>query len=63
MMPHYGDEGVKWLWLADATLQTLETYELVGGRWTLLATHRGNVKVRAAPFDAVELELRLLWEH
>lgn len=62
-MPHYAREGVKWLWLVDAGLRTLETYELTGGRWLLLETHRGDVKVRAPPFDAVELELGLVWAH
>jgi hypothetical protein len=35
-----------------------------GGRglWTLLALHRGNVKVRAEPFEAFELELGGRWE-
>lgn len=61
-MPFYAREGVSWLWLADANLRTLETYQLIAGRWTVLATYAGNAKVRAPPFDAIELDLRLLWE-
>ena len=30
--------------------------------WVLLDTHVGAVTVRAEPFDAIELELGLLWE-
>lgn len=62
-LPFYAREGVKWAWLLDPLQRTLEAYELVGGRWTLAATHRGNAKVRVAPFDAIELDLRLVWEH
>lgn len=61
-MPFYAREGVSWLWLADANLRTLEIYQLVAGRWTVLATHAGAARVRAPPFDAIELDLRLLWE-
>jgi len=30
-------------------------------RWTTLALHEGSVRVRAAPFDAIELDLGALW--
>lgn len=29
--------------------------------WPLLATHGGDAKVRAEPFEAIEVELALLW--
>jgi hypothetical protein len=41
--------------------RTLEVYRLADGRWVLLATHEGGDQVRAAPFDALELDLRPLW--
>jgi hypothetical protein len=31
------------------------------GRWTILATHCGNVVVRAEPFADIDLELSALW--
>ena len=31
------------------------------GSWNQLDAHEGNVKVRAPPFDAIELELGALW--
>jgi len=30
-------------------------------RWVILATHAGDAKFRAEPFDAIELELGALW--
>jgi hypothetical protein len=29
--------------------------------WRLLATHCGEASVRAEPFEAIEIELALLW--
>jgi Uma2 family endonuclease len=60
-MPIYARAGVSHLWLIDPKLQLLETYELEGERWLLLETFRGEAKVRAVPFDAIELELGALW--
>ena len=30
-------------------------------RWMILATYAGDARIRAEPFDAIELELGLLW--
>ena len=32
------------------------------GHWTLVDTHTANAVVRVEPFEAIELELGLLWE-
>ncbi len=58
----YAREGVQYLCIVDPLERTLETYELIGGRWTALGSYVGDAKVRAAPFDAIELELGVLWE-
>jgi hypothetical protein len=42
-------------------LRTLEVYRLEGGRWSLLETYEDDEKVRAEPFDAVELDLASIW--
>lgn len=34
---------------------------LDGARWLLMGTWSGTDKVRAEPFDALELDLSLLW--
>jgi Uma2 family endonuclease len=57
----YRREGVKYHWLLNPLARTLETYRLQRGRWVHLETWEGNVKVRAEPFHAIELDLVLLW--
>ncbi len=31
------------------------------GEWVIRGLHRGDVRVRAEPFDAFELDLAILW--
>jgi Uma2 family endonuclease len=57
----YAREGVAHAWLVNPALRTLEVLALESGRWVLLDTHEGEAKVRARPFDAIELELGALW--
>ncbi|MHB8421134.1 MAG: Uma2 family endonuclease [Myxococcales bacterium] len=61
-LPAYAREKVAHAWLVDPALKMLEVFKLLDGRWTLLSTHAGADRVRAEPFDAVELELGSLWE-
>jgi Uma2 family endonuclease len=61
-MPIYARHGLKYLWLVDPLAQTLEVFELDGSRWTLQVTHSGDEKIRAIPFDAIELDLAPLWD-
>ncbi len=58
----YRREGVRHAWLIDPVEHTLEVYRLEAGRRVLLDTYDEDAVVRAEPFDAVELELALLWE-
>ena len=60
-MPLYGHEGVRNAWLVDPVERTLEVYRLVDAHWSLLATYSDDERVRAEPFDAIELELGVLW--
>ncbi len=57
----YAREGVVHAWLVDPLRRTLEVMSLEAGRWTLLGSHDGETRVRAVPFDAIELELGALW--
>ena len=57
----YAREGVAHAWIIDPILGTLEVLRLESGRWTILATHYGNVVVRAEPFADIDLELSALW--
>ncbi len=61
-MPRYASGGVRHLWLADPVACVLEVYRLEGERWLHLASHGARDVVRAEPFDAVELDLALVWE-
>ena len=57
----YAAQGVGHVWLVNPLLETLEVLRLESHRWSLLATHEGRAKLRAQPFDALELELGALW--
>lgn len=57
----YRREGVGHLWLCDPRIKTLEVYRLENGRWAELDTFEGDAKVRAEPFEVIELDLARLW--
>ncbi|MCC7381043.1 MAG: Uma2 family endonuclease [Deltaproteobacteria bacterium] len=58
----YAREGISHAWLIDPDVKTLEVYRLEGARWLLVATHTEEDRaIRAAPFEAVELDLALLF--
>jgi Uma2 family endonuclease len=61
-LPIYARAGVGHVWLVDPVQRTLEVMRLHEGKWLLVGVHRGNVRVRAEPFDAIELDVALLWE-
>jgi Uma2 family endonuclease len=58
----YARERVSHAWLADPIARTLEILRLETGRWTIVSTSADLAVVRAEPFDAIELDLSLLWE-
>jgi len=60
-MPVYGGAGVKHGWLVDPLAKTLEVFRLEAGHWVVVGAHGEDERVRAQPFDAIELELGLLW--
>ncbi len=57
----YADAGIKHLWLIDPRIELLEVFELINRHWSLRKSATGDVPIRAAPFDAMEFPLRLLW--
>lgn len=59
--PLYARLGVSYLWLVDPEALTLETYQLIDGRWVDLGAYSKNDRPRAVPFDAIELDLGALW--
>ena len=60
-MPIYAREGVRHAWLIDPIAHRLEIFTLRAGRWGEPVIHQGVGLIRAAPFDAIELDLSALW--
>lgn len=60
-LPIYQRENVRHVWLIDPIAQLLEVLRLDGESYRLVASHGGDAKVRAEPFDAIELDLSALW--
>ena len=46
----------------DTIVRTLEVFRLGAEGWVLAGTWAGDAQVRAEPFDAIELELGILWQ-
>jgi Uma2 family endonuclease len=57
----YAREGVGHAWLVDPLAHTLEVLSLDAGTWTHVGKYDGAARVRAVPFDAIELTLDALW--
>lgn len=60
-MPVYARERIGWLWMVEPLDKLLEVYRLEGS-WVVAATHGGSERVRAKPFEEVELELARWWD-
>jgi Uma2 family endonuclease len=60
-LPLYASTGVGHVWLIDPAGHTIEVYESIDGRPTLVATARDADVVRLPPFDA-ELTLASWWK-
>lgn len=60
-MPIYAEQRVAHAWLVDPIAKMLEVYRLEAGRWLQLGTWLGDAKLRAEPFEAVELALGAIW--
>ena len=55
-------ERVRHAWLVDPIARTVEVLRLESGHWIIASTFADFAVVRAEPFDALELDLSLLWE-
>ena len=60
-LPVYAREGVNHAWLINPASRTLEIFRRSGAGWLLVATHAEDEVARAEPFEAIELDLLLLW--
>jgi Uma2 family endonuclease len=61
-LPIYLEAGVPHVWIVDPIEQTLEVYHRGDGpRWREVRTYASDARVRAQPFEAVELDLASPW--
>jgi len=60
-LPIFAGSGVRHAWLVDPVLRTLEILRLEGASWVIVGAHQNDDKVRAEPFDAIEIDLSQIW--
>lgn len=60
-LPVYAREGVRHVWLVDPTTKTLEVLRLDGETFRIAAVASEDDKGRFEPFEALELDLSILW--
>jgi Uma2 family endonuclease len=54
-------ERVEWVWIVDPIPRTLEVFRRGDDTWVMRGSWRDDARVRAEPFDAIELDLAILW--
>jgi Uma2 family endonuclease len=58
----YAAHAVRHVWLVDPLGKTLEVRTLgSAGRWREVQVYQGDARIRAVPFEAIELDLAALW--
>ena len=60
-VPLYARQGVSFLWLVEPVDGRVEAYERAGASWTWIGSWGDDKEARIPPFDAVPLDLTLLW--
>jgi Uma2 family endonuclease len=60
-LPRYAKAGVAHAWLVEPKNRTLEVFDLGSGAPVLVSAFAGEDRVRAPPFESVEIALGLLW--
>jgi Uma2 family endonuclease len=60
-LPKYASHGVNHVWLVEPRERSIEVFRREGTQWILLGFFGEDMKIRAEPFDAVELDLSLVW--
>lgn len=57
----YARQHVPFLWLVDPAERVLEAFRLNDGMWVRFGSYDDTARARIAPFDAIELEIALLF--
>jgi Uma2 family endonuclease len=60
-LPIYARAEVAHTWLVNPLERTLEVLRRQGSGWLIVDVFEGNAQVRAEPFDAIALDLAVLW--
>jgi Uma2 family endonuclease len=60
-LPVYARAQVRHVWLLDPLARTLEVLRRSGTGWAEAGAFAGDARVRADPFEALELDLAALW--
>ncbi|MFZ2446489.1 MAG: Uma2 family endonuclease [Syntrophobacteraceae bacterium] len=60
-MPIYAQYEIPHIWLINPIEKTLEVFRLESGKWLRLAAFAEDDKVRAEPFDEIEIALGDFW--
>jgi Uma2 family endonuclease len=60
-MPLYAEYSVPFLWLIDPSAKTLDVFTLSSQQWILVSSYAEDDKLRAVPFEAIEIDLTDLW--
>ncbi len=61
-MPIYAKYVVAYAWLLDPRTRTIEAYALEQGEWQAIGRFTGDTVVGIPPFDAVTIDLAVLWD-
>ena len=57
----YARHGVPYFWVIDPIARTLDVLRLETDKWVLAGVYAEDDKVRAEPFQEVEIALKSLW--
>jgi len=57
----YARERVPWVWLIDPLQRTLEVLAWSDAGWIIRGAYRDDARAHLEPFDAIELDLSVLW--
>lgn len=60
-LPIYARHEVRHAWLVDPVLRTLEVLRLEAGTWAIVGLYEKDEKIRAEPFEAIEIDLSQIW--
>ena len=60
-MPIYAASGVEFAWLVSPRLRMLEAFRIHDRKWLSIGVYKDNDRARIEPFDAIELDLAILW--